>query len=263
MTRKLLPVIALLLAAAMAAPAQATPGHLEGYVPVVANITGQNTSFWTTDLWIYQQGASVIHLWFNPAGNDNTSGESVVIPLNAPVVHFTDVVKTLFNGNEIAGSLHYLADGPVVVVSRTWTAAPDGNGTYGQTIPGIPIGRASVAGTGQAGALRMIIDQGPDVRVNVGLVNVSPVPVTTQVEIFTADGNPAPGASSIPPIDLKPFDMTQINQILTKYVDPGTRKGLIVRVGITSGEGAIMAYATSVDWTTNDSSYQEGFRFGF
>lgn len=261
MTRKLLPIIGLFLAAAVAAPVQATPGHLEGYVPVVANITGEN-SFWTTDLWIYQQGASVIHLWFNPAGQDNTQRESVVVPLTTPVVHLTNVVTTLFGETEVAGSLHYLADGPVVVTSRTWTQAPDGEGTYGQTIPGIPIGRASVAGTGQAGTLRMIVDQGPNVRVNVGVVNVSPIPVTARVEIFTSDGNPAPGDSSFL-VDLQPFDMTQINKLLQNHVEPATRKGLIVRVGITSAEGAIMGYASSVDWTTNDPSYQEGFRFGF
>ncbi len=262
MKKLLLPVMMLVLTAAMTAPAQATGGHLEGYVPVVANTPGRNTSFWTTDLWIYQQGASVIHLWFNPAGQDNTAQESVVVPLTDPVVHLTDIVKTVFGRSGTAGSLHYLADGPVVVLSRTWTAAPDGDGTYGQTIPGVPIGRASVAGTGQAGALRMIVDKTPDVRVNAGVVNVSPVPVTVQIDIFTSEGNLAPGSSSFQ-IDLKAFDMTQINKILEKHVDAGTRKGLIIRAAITSGEGAIMAYATSVDWTTNDSSYEGGFRFGF
>ncbi|NOZ93755.1 MAG: hypothetical protein GXP47_03305, partial [Acidobacteria bacterium] len=44
-------------------------------------------------------------------------------------------------------------------------------------------------------------------------------------------------------------------------LDAGTRKGLILRAAIESNTGAIMAYATVVNNTTNDSSCQEVFRF--
>jgi hypothetical protein len=40
-----------------------------------------------------------------------------------------------------------------------------------------------------------------------------------------------------------------------------SRDGLIIRAGVTSEEGAIFSYLTDVDNTTNDSSYQAGFRF--
>jgi hypothetical protein len=32
---------------------------------------------------------------------------------------------------------------------------------------------------------------------------------------------------------------------------------------VTSSEGAILSYLTNVDNTTNDSTYQAGFRFAF
>ncbi len=247
-------------AAASAAPAGATPGHLEGYIPVVAHTQGKLSSFWTTDVWIYQQGATVIHLWFNPSGQDNTSGQSIVVQLGDPVVSIKDIVNTVFHTTGV-GAVHYLADGPVEVVSRTWTPGKDGSGEYGQTVPGIPLARASAAGTGQAGTLRMLIDQEAGTRVNAGFVNVSTQPVTVLVEIFTSDGNPAPGSSSFA-VDLEPFDMTQVNDILAR-LDAVTRRGLILRAGVSSSTGAIMAYATVVNNTTNDASYQEGFRFGF
>ncbi|MCK5439467.1 MAG: hypothetical protein KAI97_05965 [Gemmatimonadetes bacterium] len=237
----------------------AAPGHLEGYVPAAANAAGRFDSYWTTDLWIYQQGATVIHMWYNPAGQDNTDNTSVVVPLDGPVVHLSDVVGNLFEGEGI-GSIHYLADGPVTVVSRTWTSSPEG-GSYGQTIPGQPLGNASFAGTGQGGALRMLVNQQPGFRPNLGLVNVSPLSITVAVEIFTADGEPAPGDSSFS-VDLAPFDMTQLNDILQR-LPPGQREGLIVRTGVTSADGAIMAYISEVDNSTNDASYQEGFRFAF
>jgi len=254
-------VFALILAlstSVVASPAgAASGGHLEGYVPAVAHGKGRLGSFWTSDLWIYHQGATVIHLWLNPPGQDNSNGVSVTVVLDEPVVFFPDVVETLF-GAEGSGSLHYIADGPVTVTSRTWTPGKDG-GTYGLTLPGEPVGSASVAGSGQAGALRAMVNQRSGSRANFGVVNVSPVAVTVLVEIFTADGNPAPGASSFT-VDLEPFGMTQVNDILKRLTD-GERDGLIIRAGVTSDEGAILSYVTDIDNTTNDSSYQAGFRF--
>lgn len=254
---------ALLVAAALsltsALPAGAVPGHLEGYVPAVANGAGKLGSYWTTDVWIYQQGASQVQLWFNPAGHDNTGNLSVVLPLDAAVTVIHDVVGSVF-GTQGIGSLHYLADGPVEVVTRTWTPAQEGSGTYGQTIPGIPLANASVTGTGQAGALRMLVNQSAGFRANLGLANVSPNPITVTVQIFTADGQAAPGNSSFT-VALQPFDMTQVNDVLTR-LDAGSRQGLIIRAGITDGQGGLVGYLSQVDDTTNDASYQEAFVFG-
>jgi hypothetical protein len=235
------------------------PGHLEGYVPAAARADGLFGSVWTTDLRIYQQGASVIHLWFNPSGNDNTAVQSIVVDLNGPVTVLDDVVGAIFDAEGI-GSIHYLADGPVVVTSRTWTTA-DPSGTFGQTISGVPVEDAAVPDSGQAGALRMFVDQIDGFRTNLGVTNVSGVATTVAVEIFTADGEPAPGDSSFT-LDLPPYGMTQINGLLGR-LEPGERKGLIVRVGVASANGAITAYVSTVDNTTNDASYQQGSRFGY
>jgi len=181
------------------------------------------------------------------------------VALDDPVVFIPDVVATLF-GSEGSGSLHYIADGPVTVTSRTWTPGEEG-GSYGLSLPGEPIGGASFAGSGQAGTLRVTANQRSGFRANFGVVNVSPVAVAVLVEIFTADGEAAPGDSSFT-IDLEPFGTTQVNDIF-KRLTAGSRNGLIVRAGVTSSEGAILSYLTDVDNTTNDSTYQPGFRFAF
>ena len=85
--------------------------------------------------------------------------------------------------------------------------------------------------------------------------------LSAAVEIFTADGQEAPGDSSFT-VDLAPFDMAQISDVLARLPE-GERAGLVIRVAITSAEGAILAYLSEVDNTTNDASYQEGFRFSF
>lgn len=235
------------------------PGHLEGYVPTAANADGRFGSVWTTDLLIYHQGASTIHLWFNPTGSDNTGVESVVLTLDDPVTVLENVVGTTF-GSEGVGSIHYLADGPVIVTSRTWTTAETA-GSYGQTITGAPVSDAAVPDTGQAGALRMFVDQKEGFRTNLGLTNFSGVSVTVEIEIFTSDGAAAPGNSSFT-VELPAYGMTQLNDLLTR-LSPGNREGLIVRVGVSSGQGAVLAYVSTVDNTTNDASYQQGFRFGY
>jgi hypothetical protein len=261
MRRPLIVVLSAVLLSVFAVPAfAASGGHIEGYVPAVAHVKGKFGSFWTSDLWIYHQGATVIHLWLNPPGEDNTDGESVVVTLDEPVVFIPDVVESLF-GTGGSGSLHYIADGPVTVTSRTWTPGEEG-GSYGLTLPGEPVGSASFAGSGQAGTLRVVVNKRSGSRANFGVVNVSPVPVTVLVEIFTADGEPAPGNTSFS-VGLEPFGMTQIGDILNKRVTGGDQDGLIIRAGVTSDEGAIFSYVTDVDNTTNDSAYQAGFRFAF
>jgi hypothetical protein len=234
-------------------------GHLEGYLPSAAHAPGRFGSFWTTDLWIYHQGASTLHLWFNRAGEDNTGVQSVVLSLEQPVTAVRDVVGTLFDTDGV-GSIHYLADGPVTVTSRTWTAAP-GGGSYGQTIPGRAVAEAAVPDTGQAGSLRMTVDQTAGFRANLGLVNVSGVATTVSVEIFTAAGDVAPGSTSLQ-VELPPYAMTQMNDLLAR-LDPGDRPGLIVRASVVSQQGAILAYLSEVDNGTNDASYREAFRFGY
>ena len=259
MRRRASMVLALVTLVGVASTFGASGGHLDGYVPAVAHTSGRFGSFWTSDIWIYHQGATVIHLWLNKPGQDNTDGESIVVALDEPVVFIPDVVESLF-GTTGSGSLHYIADGPVTVTSRTWT--PDAvEGSYGLTVPGEPVGAGSFAGSGQGGTLRVVVNQRSGFRANFGVVNVSPIAVTVLVEIFTAEGDPAPGDSSLT-LDLEPFGMTQVNDIL-KRLTPGERDGLIIRAGVTSAEGAILSYLTDVDNTTNDPSYQPGFRFAF
>jgi len=63
-------------------------------------------------------------------------------------------------------------------------------------------------------------------------------------------------------MDLEPFEWRQVNGVL-KRLNPGEREGLVVRAGVVSSDGAIMAYVAEVDNTTNAPSYRQGFRFAF
>jgi hypothetical protein len=125
----------------------------------------------------------------------------------------------------------------------------------------MPVANASLAGSSEGAALRMIVNQNPGTRANLGVVNVSPVTVTAAVDIFTADGQTAPGNPSFT-VELEPFDMKQTGDVLARLT-AGQRTGLVIRVAVASAEGAILAYLSEVDNMTNDASYQEGFKFSF
>jgi hypothetical protein len=73
---------------------------------------------------------------------------------------------------------------------------------------------------------------------------VTPVAVTVLVEIFTADGELAPGDSSFT-LDLEPFGMTQVNDIL-KRLTAGSREGLIIRAGVTHDQRLLVPVGFSV-----------------
>lgn len=260
MLRKIVPFTLLVALSLLASPALAAPaGHVEGYVPVVAHGGGLFNSFWSTDVWIYRQGATRVDLWYNPSGNDNSNAQSLVVQLTDPVTYLPDIVANTFHTSG-KGSLHYLADGQVVVLSRTWTPGPNG-GTYGFDPYGMPASMASMPNAGPDGALRMMVNESDGFRSNLGLVNVTPSAVTVSVDIFTANGQPAPGSSSFT-VALQPYDMQQIDDILSR-LGPGTRNGLTVRVAVAQGNGAVLAYIAEVDNTTNSGNYEEGFRFGY
>jgi hypothetical protein len=257
------PIPALVLAALTVFPLSvfAGPaGHLEGYILMAAHLAGKFNSFWTTDVWIYTQSATAVNLWYNPSGFDSTNVQSVVVPLTQPVTFLPDVVMNTFHAPAGKGSVHYFADGQIEVVSRTWTPGKDG-GSYGQVAYGILASMASVPGAGPDGSLRMVVNQADSFRSNLGLVNVTASQVTVTVEIFTADGQPAPGASNFT-VSLQPFDMQQRDDIFAGLAS-GTRQGLIVRASVSQGNGAVLAYLSTVDNTTNAANYEEAFRFEF
>ena len=175
------------------------------------------------------------------------TGGSPLIRLDAAEPQ-TPLARQGWEGGEISG------------VSRTWSPGPDG-GTYGQVVEGIPVALASPAVAGPAGSLRMLVNQAEGLRANVGLVNVSGLAVTVTVEVATADGQPAPGTSTLT-VPLLPYDMRQVDDVLAG-LPAGDRQGLIVRASVSDGDGAILAYLFEVDNTTNSGSYQEAFRFGY
>lgn len=237
------------------APVGDSPGHLEGYVLAAASAPGRFGSVWSTDLWVYSTRATAINLWFLPADSDNSVlGPGVALPLDHGVLKLADVVATVFHATG-AGSIRYAADGPVRVVSRTWTPTSNG-GSCGETALGIPA-TAVTRATCSRPRLLMLVDQRTGARANLALLNASPAPARVAVEILTSDGLPAPGSTPLE-VELSPFGCRQIRDIL-QHLTPAGHQGLRVQARLVSSGGALLGCLSEVDNTTNDSSYQEAF----
>ncbi len=238
------------------APVPTSPGHLDGWVLAAAHAPGRFGSVWTTDLWITSETATAIDLTFLPADRDNTEAVStgIALPLHNGVLKLTDVVASVFHTSGV-GAIRYISDGPVHVVSRTWTPTA-GGGTSGETAPGVPASSFTRSSCARP-VLVTLVDQHEGFRANLGLLNASHLPARVEVRILTRDGQPAPGSATIP-VELPPFGNTQLGDVLDGLY-PGGGEALRVEARLVSSGGALMGYLSEVDNTTNDSSYQEAF----
>lgn len=225
-------------------------GRFEGYLPAVAHAPGQFGSEWTTDLRVVGARGTTVRIWFHAAGRDNGGAAAASLPLTGAVTAVSDVLGTLFHADG-HGALRYSSDGPVRVVSRTWT--PSGAGTTGLFTPDLALAEAARGGT-SAATLLMTVDQRAGFRANLGLVSASGFPVALVVEVLLADGTAAPGSSSFT-VSLPPFGMTQENDVLARLA-PGERRGLLVRARVLTPGGAAFAFLSEVDNETNSPAYQ-------
>jgi len=234
-----------------------TGGHHSGVIPVAAHAPGSFGSWWTTDVWIHYMRPGSVSLWFNPADEDNSTipGLSVELPSGQNVLRIDDIVHGVF-GELGLGSIRYQAGPRVKVFSRTWTPGPEG-GSYGQNIDGVNLEKALRAASSSR-SFRMLTNQSSESRVNLGLLSLSPAPMTIEINILDSSFDPLPG-DSVFEVTLQPFSMTQMNDVLAR-LEPGERDGLIIRATAISPTGLFLAYLAEVDNMTNDSSYQEGFQ---
>jgi len=154
----------------------------------------------------------------------------------------------------------------VQVYARVYSISPDGSRTYGQVIEGIPTADMSMSfnDPGYPGtkehqwmfAMKHTADG--RYRVNIGMVNPTPVATLFLVSIFDATGNSPPGFNETE-VMLPPFSMRQLNDPFDE-INGGEWSQYIARVSTeTPGSGAF-GYASVVDNATNDAFFVRGVK---
>ncbi len=238
----------LALTVALAAPAAAqflAPGAT---IPVVANLPGNQGTFWRSDVTIT-----------NVAGNDTTvvlelfpeirdgaptferpDPQQLDLPAGQQVV-LSNVVQTRFGLQNVKGALRvYSTDGtPLVIGSRTWT--PGGGGSYGQGVTGLLVANQAWLGG---------LVQDAFYRTNIGIFWPWDQPVTFTIRIFAADGTLVQESQI-------GFDQAGLRQL---SLDPTLGVSSLPSgwAEITAGVDVLgfYAYASRVDQVTGDAEFQ-------
>jgi hypothetical protein len=146
-------VTIMILGPAVAAEAQfVAPG---GAIPAVANLPGENDTFWRSDVTILNLNSSDIQVVLvlfpeiknSAPGFEIQESEAIDIAGNGQIT-VTNVMSSLFSQSNKKGALYvYSLDAsPIVLSSRTYTPAPQG-GTFGLDVSGVLVAETAwVAG---------------------------------------------------------------------------------------------------------------------
>jgi hypothetical protein len=164
------------------------------------------------------------------------------------VFEMNDLLRSQFSLTNINGALHVTSDAPAPLVATARTYNKTSSGTYGQFIPGV----FDTQGVGYGGrTLQLLqIEQSPQFRTNLGLVEMSGNDVTVEVSAIV------PGALAAPSrrYTLRPNEFQQISPILPAL---GVTEAYNARltIQVVGGTGTINAYASVVDMSTQDPTY--------
>ena len=247
--------------------------HQDGWILAASHAPGLQGSIWRTDLWVRAQtyGTGSATLYFCRAGQDGTNAPGYALEFGngENIVYVEDVVDHFLHvgGGSWLGAIHYVSEYPVQVYARVYSISPDGSETYGQVIEGVPTADMSMAynepgfpGTREDQwmfAMKHTADG--RYRVNIGMVNPTPVATTFWVSIFDETFNHPPGWSGAVQVQMPPFSMRQLSDPFVN-VNGGEWSQYIARVEAeTPGSGAF-GYASVVDNATNDAFFVRGVK---
>jgi hypothetical protein len=218
-------------------------------LPSSAHAQGANNAFYTTDLTVGNTGTTDASVTLKFLGHDQngSSGPQVVrnVPANSAVT-FTDVLGSLFSVSSGFGAILVTANSADVrVLSQTSTPPPSGVGTFGQSVPA-----AGPANFVTLAAPKALVGMRQDAafRTNAVIANATNLPTHVDFTLKSETGAVL-GTSSY---DLQPYEMRQINGVVTALGAPSGTANATLLVSTTTTGGRVATYAAIIDQTTND-----------
>ncbi|HHQ48798.1 MAG TPA: hypothetical protein ENK19_07935, partial [Acidobacteria bacterium] len=239
-------------------------------VSAAANIPGEKGTHWQTDLCIFNPNGdaqATVHVLFLPEAISGPA-EPVDLTPQGAVIHEHGTLclaDVLASESDSKGALRVqvenpeLLDIPVVVTSRTYTKQPDGEGTYGQNVPGQVVSTGPVRELVIGGLQHYTNEDGSGYRTAVGLVNQTDKAIGgINIYIYTNEG------TEIGPYRTGVFanGFVQIDRIVEKILGSGNQLhdfSVVIRFADADGnEGVakqVSAYASIVDNVTGDAVF--------
>jgi hypothetical protein len=246
------------------------PFHKDGWILSAAHTPGLNYSIWRTDLWIVARthaSNQKITLYFCKSETDNSAAPGYEINNLGvdSITYIEDVVEQYVHvgSGKWLGAIHYVATGDVQVWARVYSITPDGSASFGQLVEGIPTKDMSPDQTPWESddhqwiwAMKHTADS--RFRVNIGVVNPTPLAATYDVEIFTDKGT-FPSGNRFLIVSVPPFSMKQLSDPFAG-IDGGAWNNYQVRVVCNTEGAGGFAYASVVDNATNDGYFVRGVK---
>jgi len=208
--------------------------------PSVGSVSGASGTYWKSDLTLHNPLAARISLTLRYVAGDARVDRQVILA-GGQSVRWEDVTRSFFHAPEGRGVLwiEYRGDGAPVARVKTYDAAHNARASI---IEPLTTNDAS-------GDLTIVgIPSGAGRRVNIGVVNVSQVPITFRVAAFTRTGQRAGR------IIQETLDSDEV------YYQADADRGLgipldeTMTVRVKMAAGAAIAYASIVD-TNGDSQF--------
>jgi len=219
-------------------------------IPASAHTAGLGGTFFVTDLRVLNTGSSAVDasLLFYPTGGGERRQHTRRIAAGHTLA-IDDVVEHEFGLSSAVGAILISPwDGEVKATSRTFNTAADG--TYGQFIAGVPAGDA----IGEGAKVHILqVAKSEHFRANVGFVEVDGSAATVRVAMYSDSGAQLGSRS----MELGSFEFFQINDVFS-WLGVGPQASVRVTVGIVSGSGRVLAYASVIDNDSSDQVYVPG-----
>ena len=217
-------------------------------VPAAAHVAGLQDTNWRSDLEVYNPTGTAVTYTIALLKRDqaNPAPQQVAHAIDpGKSVRFDDVVSSEF-GYQGSGALRITSQsGTLHVTSRTYNQVSAG--TYGQFIAGEGEDRHILYG-GEGSVVQLRHDSA--YRTNLGIVNVVDMPVSVDVDLYTA-GGVLLGSKTI---DLGSWEHHQVDGIFATVTGGDVNDGYAV-LRTTTPDGRFLAYASVVDNATGDAIY--------
>ncbi|MGE5236932.1 MAG: hypothetical protein ACM3O7_11345 [Acidobacteriota bacterium] len=230
----------------------ASSDESELFVATGAHGTGFNQTVWRTDLEVHNYGTTqaqyaVIML---PRGQDNTNAPRIDYTLNSGrAVAYGDILHDQFGFDGQAALRIIPIVGSIMVTSRTYNLSTAG--TYGQYVPATQ--RSQALSYGEEGRIIGLWHE-PSLqtgfRTNLGLLNVSPGPITIEVRFYQANGV----LLGTKEFDLAAFEYAQSDKAF-ELVTQDPVDGGYIAVRTTTPGAKFLAFGSLVDNVTGDPMF--------
>jgi len=226
----------------------------ELFVGTAAHKVGFKNVNWRTDVEVQNPGAVratyVVALLMRDADNSNPAFRAQFTLDPGRTVRYPDIMATAFGLTDAAAAVRVTpVAGTVLVNSRTYNQLP--SGTFGQFVPALP--RSAAINWGQTARL-IGLSHDPSLaagyRTNIGLVNLSPAPITVEVDFYLATG----AFLGTQTCDLLAFEFLQTDKAFEKVTPDRVDDGY-VSVKTSTGGARFLAYASVIDNITGDPTY--------